>query len=399
MADWVYEEEFAFHKGYEWSSDGKYLAYLKFDDSEVPLIELDIKTDSLYTGQKIVRYPKTGQRNPDVNIQLYNTINKKTKELPVIADNNSYIPRIQWQGNAHKLAIFQMNRMQNELSILKYDVFDETLYQFYKEFNNKYIELPERTYFTTDGSQLLITNNLSQYQQLYLHSTDTMKTKNITLGKYDIDEVYGIDENNGKVYFRAAIKDPMNKLIYSADINQFKVVNIGPSEGYCSAVYHSEQNYIQIEHSTISTPEIHAIYNTAGDRLFTLVDNLKIWNSLPDYGFKKPEFINIKTVDKISLNAWVIKPKDFNFKNKYPLIIYMYGGPGSQTVLNKWNGQRYMWHQMMAQKGYIIVSSDNRGTGSRGEAFNKQVYRKLGELEAHDQIEVAKYFGSKTSSN
>jgi dipeptidyl-peptidase-4 len=223
-----------------------------------------------------------------------------------------------------------------------------------------------------------------------------VEAQSITLGKYDIDEVYGYDEKNGIVYFRAAIKDPMNKLIYSAEINTFKVTNIGPSEGYCSAVFHSNQNYLQIEHSTIATPEIHAIYDSSGTRLYTLVDNLKIWNALPEYNFKHPEFLKVKTIDNISLNAWMMKPSDFDASKKYPLILYMYGGPGSQTVLNKWNGQRYIWHQMMADKGYIIVSVDNRGTGSRGEIFNKQIYKKLGELETHDQIEMAKYFASRT---
>jgi dipeptidyl-peptidase 4 len=395
ITDWVYEEEFAFHKAYYWSNDERYIAFYKFNDSEVPEIELKIQNDSLYTKPRIIRYPKAGERNPDVSIHLYDLVNKKTTTVPVKGDNTSYIPQIQWAGNSNNLSLLWLNRKQNEMHLYYYKTDSNVISKIYSEYNTKYIEVPEKIHFTSDGTRFILTNNTLQYKQLYMYDVRDKTYKQLTLGKYDITALYGYDEKNGLVYFQSAKKDPMNKLLYSVNINNGTVKNVGPNKGYTEATFYKNYKYFLAEHSTISTPEIHSIYKSSGKRIYTLEDNLHIWDYLREFNFTSPEFIQFKTLDGISLNGWMIKPPDFDATKKYPVIQYMYGGPGSQTVVNKWKGQRYIWHQMLAQQGYIVISFDNRGTGSRGEIFNKIVYKQLGITETQDQIEVAKYIGSK----
>jgi dipeptidyl-peptidase-4 len=398
VSDWVYEEEFAFHRSLHWSSDGRYLAFMKFNDEQVPVIDLPVIPDSTTLKRTRIKYPTAGQTNPKVQVYVYDAELNKTEKLPFEGDNNSYLPGIQWAGNSHRLAVNHMNRQQNEFRILMYDLDSLRSDTIYTEFNKRYIELPGNIIFTGTGDQFLLTNNLAAYSQLCMYNIHDEEIKQLTLGKYDISELYEYDEVNKVAYFQAARKDPMNKLLYKAEFISGAVTELGPSEGHCSARFFKGGKYYLLKHSTMNRPESHAMYSSEDNRKkYTLEDNIHIWKALEGFdSLREPEFVSITTEQGVDLNGWYIKPNDFDPAKKYPVLLYMYGGPGSQTVVNQWKGQRYLWHQMLAQNGIIVASFDNRGTGSRGEEFNKQVYRQLGILETEDQIQVAEHLGSRS---
>ncbi len=394
IADWIYEEEFAFHKAYSWSNDSKYLCFYRFDESNIPLIKLDVRNDSTFTHPKNIRYPKAGEPNPDVTIKIYDLDNNTVSDCPVAGDNNSYIPRVMWTGESGMIAIVWMNRTQNTMKFIQYDVINKNTKDLYYEVDPRYIELPESIIFYNNGANFIFTSTLTQYNHIYVYSTKDEEKDQLTIGKWDVTKVYGIDELAGKAYFQAAIKDPMNYLVYSVDIKTGTIQEIGPASGYSEATFSNDLKYMVIKHSTISTPPSYSVYNAAGEKTYTIKDNIQIWNNLSELNLPKPYFFSFNTPDDIKLNGWMIKPSNFNALNQYPVLQFMYGGPGSQKVLNQWGDQRYLWHQMMAQKGFIIVCVDNRGTGARGVEFNKQVYKQLGITETHDQAQVTKYLGS-----
>lgn len=397
VSDWVYEEEFAFHKAHHWSSDGRYLAYMKFNDEQVPVVDLPVDADSSTLKRIRIKYPTAGQTNPNVEVYVYDAELNKSEKLPFTGDNHNYLPGIQWAGDSHRLAVNHMNRKQNEYRIMIYDMDNLKADTVYTEFNKRYIELPNKVVFTSKGDHFLLTNHLSAYSQICMYNIYDDEIKQVTLGKYDAGELYAYDEVNKVAYFQAAKKDPMNKLLYKAELISGAVTELGPSEGHSSATFYNGCKYYLLKHSTMTRPESHAMYSGTDDRKkYTLQDNIHIWQALENYDkLNNPEFITIKTKDGTSLNGWYIKPSDFDPAKKYPVLMYMYGGPGSQTVINQWKGQRYLWHQMLAQNGIIVASFDNRGTGSRGEEFNKQVFRQLGILETQDQISAAEYLGSR----
>jgi dipeptidyl-peptidase 4 len=389
--DWVYEEEFSFDQGYQWSPDGKYLAYYRFDESNVKEFNLTYYGD-LYPREEKYKYPKAGEDNSVVEIYIYNVATSANVKADVNKEANQYIPRIKWTTNSSNLCVMRLNRLQNKLDLYSCNATTGAANLFFTETNKAYIEISDAFEFLDNNKGFLWTSTIDGYNHIYHYGMDGKLIKQLTTGAWDVIEVYGFDENKNEVYYQAAIKSPMEKGVYASNLGGVqRVINAdsGTNKAYFSTGF---KNYF-ITNSGINRPPQITLYNQSGKKIRLIEENKSVQTAMKTFKLNNAEFFDFTTSENIKLNGWMIKPTGFDSNKKYPVIQYMYGGPNSQTVKDEWMGPNYFWFQLLAQKGYLIVSVDNRGTGARGEEFNKCIYKQLGHFETIDQIEVAKWLG------
>jgi len=391
--DWVYEEEFEFTKAYAWSPDGSKLAFYRFDESKVKEYDM-VLYDSLYPTVYKYKYPKAGEDNSIVSIHVYDLKSGKTQLMDVGSEKDQYIPRIKWTEDSNILSIQRMNRLQNKLEILLADATAGTSKVIYTEMNKYYIEISNNLTFLKDKKHFIFTSDKDGYTHIYLYNIDGSLVKQLTSGNFEVSDIKGVDEKNDLVYFVSDEEAAYDKALYSVKLDGTKKTKISEKEGTNDADFSEGYKYFINTYSNANTPSIYTINKANGKELKTLIDNSAIVAATKEFGFTQEEFFKFKTSDNIELNGWMIKPPDFVATKKYPVLMYVYGGPGDQTVKNSWGYFDYAWFEMLAQKGYIVVSVDNRGTGGRGETFKKCTYGQLGKLETADQIETAKYLGN-----
>jgi len=394
--DWVYEEEFGFTKGFFWSSDSKKIAFYRFDESRVKEYTLTFYGD-LYPEQYTYKYPKAGEENSLVDIYVYNLARDKTIKIDVGEETDQYIPRIKWTENPNVLSIQRLNRLQNHLDILLADVNDGQSRVMYSETNKYYIDITDNLFFLPDNEQYILTSERDGYNHIYLYNIQNGMVKQLTSGKWDVIEVYGYDKNKKKVFFQSAESSPLNRDIEYVDLKGNRKI-ISEKQGSNSAEFSSNFKYYINTWSDAMTPPLVTINTDNGKAERVLEDNHALIERLEKCKMTKKEFFTFTSPEftmpdgsQVELNAWKMLPVDFDPAKKYPVLLTIYGGPGSQEVLNTWGFFNYMWYQMLAEKGFIIVSVDNRGTGSRGEEFKKMTYEELGKYETVDYIETAKY--------
>lgn len=390
-ADWVYEEEFSMSKSFKWSPDGKKIAFLRFDESAVKEFTMQMYFDDRYPENRTFKYPKVGEENAKVTVHIYDLDAKKI--IKVKTGDAEYFPRMFWTENSDRLVVFKMNRHQNELELLMTDTNTGTTSTLLKETNKYYIDIHDNLTFINDGEQFLWTSEKDGYNHIYLYDINGEEKKQLTNGKFDVTNFYGYDEKYNLVFYQAAKDSPMDRQVYCVNIKGKKDQKITPVEGTNKAQFSSTFDYYVITHSTANAPSSYTVYNRKGKKIRVIEDNQNIKNLQTEYGVTPVEFFNFTTSERVDLNGYMIKPPNFDSRKKYPVFMYVYGGPGSQTVNNSFGGFNYWWFQMLAQKGYIVVSIDNRGTGARGEEFKKMTYLQLGKYETMDQIEGAKYLG------
>jgi dipeptidyl-peptidase-4 len=391
--DWVYEEEFSFTRAFQWSPAGNYLAYYRFDESKVPEYTFAVY-DSLYPKQYTYKYPKAGERNSIIEIHVYDTKTGNNVKADIGKETDIYIPRISWTKDNNKLSIAWLNRLQNNLKLLSADAITGKTKVYYEEKNYYYVDAENADIeFLEDGKHFIMASEKSGYQHIYLESVDGKEEKQLTKGNFDVASIIGIDEKNGKIYFSAAYRSPMEKdfCVVNLDGSGFKLMD--SRLGTHNVHFNADYTYYVDNFSTLTQPFNISIYDINSKLVRTLKDNAKLSNTLKEYALGIPEFIKVPTTKGDTLNGWMLKPKDFDVSKKYPVLFCNYGGPGSQQVADRWGAVSF-WHQLLTQKGYIIVSVDNTGTGYRGEAFKKKTYLQLGKYEIEDQIDAAKYLGS-----
>ena len=391
--DWVYEEEFEFTKAYFWSPDGNKLAFYRFDESKVKEYDM-VLYDSLYPTIYKYKYPKAGENNSIVSILMYDLKTGKTQTMDIGTEKDQYIPRIKWTQDPNILSIQRMNRLQNKFEILLTDATNGTSKVIYTETNKYYIEISDNLTFLKDKMSFIMTSDKDGYNHIYLYDIQGNLVKQLTSGKWDVTEVKGVDEKNQIVYYTSAEEAPMNRALYSVKLDGAEKTKISAKEGTNEANFNEGYKYFINTYSNANTPPYITINKMNGKEQKVIIDNSEIISAMREYGFTSEEFFKFKTSENIELNGWMIKPPDFNTNKKYPVVMYIYGGPGAQTVENSWGSLDFAWFEMLAQKGYIVVSVDNRGTDARGEAFKKCTYGQLGKLETIDQIDAAKYLGS-----
>lgn len=396
--DWVYEEEFEFTRAFEWSKNSNYIAYYRFDESKVPTYAFAIY-DSLYPTQYTYKYPKAGEPNSIIDIYVYNTTTAKKTKVNIGTEKDIYIPRIKWIAGTNNLCVYWMNRLQNNLKLLKADANTGAASAFYNETNKSYVEINDNIYFFEDGNRFLITSEKNGFNDLFLGNIKTGETKQLLNEKYEVVDLYGVNEKTNEAYFSTAymVKNRM-PAVYNFNTNTLKPLR--EKEGTHKLAFNNDFTYFVDYYSTATNPTIISLHKTSdvisnsNDVGKILKDNTALKRKITEeYQLPEPTFQMMKNSDGTELCSWMLKPKNFEETKKYPVLFCNYGGPGSQQVANRW-GAISMWHQYLAQQGYIVVCVDNTGTGFRGEDFKKKTYLQLGKYEIQDQIDVAKYLAT-----
>ena len=392
MSDWVYEEELVLVQAFKWSSDGEKIAFYRFDESEVKQFDMKIY-DGLYPSTYTFKYPKAGEENSKVKIKIYDLESEKTLDVKFNKDYE-YITSIEWTEDPNTLAVLGSNRHQNNLDILLANASSGESKVLYTETSDTYIEMPFKVYFLEDNQHFVVLSEKSGYNHIYLYNMKGKLVKQLTKGNWEVTDFYGVDEEKKTVYYQSAEISPLVRNVYSIGLNGKNKKRLSKFEGTNSAVFSKGyKNFINYN-STANTPSRISLHQMDGTEIRLLKDNSKLSETMEDFKLNPKEFFTFTTSENVKLNGWMIKPPNFDESKKYPVFLTIYGGPGSQTVTDSWGGANYFWHQMLAQKGYIVVSVDNRGTGGRGAEFKKITYKELGKYETIDQIEAAKYFAS-----
>ena len=390
--DWVYEEEFAITKGFFWSPDSKKIAFYSFDESKVKEYTIPYY-GSLYPVQYTYKYPKAGEDNSVVSVLVYDIEARQTHNIDLGPNKDIYIPRLQWTLN-NEVFVHKLNRHQNHYELFVANCNDYKLNKIYDERNECYIEQVEDVNFLSDKKNFILKSEKNGFMNLYKVNIYTKEIEPITTGQYDVADICYIDDKSGKIYFTAAQSEAYNRELLLVDKNK-KIKKLSGKVGTYTADFSATGKYYISSFSDTDTPTIYTVNDNTGKVLVVLEDNKDLKAVLSNYGKERKEFGKFKTSSGQDLNYWIIKPEKMESGKKYPLLFYVYGGPGSQEVLNSQSrASDYMWFRMLAQKGYVVACVDGRGTGMRGEKFKKCTYMELGKYETEDQIEAAKYFGS-----
>lgn len=390
--DWVYEEEFAITKGFFWSPDSKKIAFYSFDESKVKEYTIPYY-GNLYPVQYTYKYPKAGETNSVVSVLVYDIEAQQTHNIDLGPNKDIYIPRLQWTLN-NEVFVHKLNRHQNHYELFVASCNDYKLNKIYDERNECYIEQVEDVTFLSDKKNFILKSEKNGFMNLYKVNIYTKEIEPITTGQYDVADICYIDDKSGKIYFTAAQSEAYNRELLVVDKNK-KIKKLSGRVGTYTADFSATGKYYISSFSDTDTPTIYTVNDNTGKTLVVLEDNKDLKAVLSNYGKERKEFGKFKTSSGQELNYWIIKPEKMESGKKYPLLFYVYGGPGSQEVLNSQSrASDYMWFRMLAQKGYVVACVDGRGTGMRGEKFKKCTYMELGKYETEDQIEAAKYFGS-----
>jgi dipeptidyl-peptidase-4 len=393
-ADWVYEEEFAISQSFYWSPEGNKLAYYKFDESKVKEFEMAIY-GNLYPEEYKYKYPKAGEANSTVGVRIYDLTTGKTIKVELGEENDQYIPRVKWTKSNNILAIERMNRLQNKLELLLVDELGNTK-TILTETDAAYVDVNDDLTFLKDGKHFIFSSGRSGFNHLYLYNLNGTMEKQITSGNWEVTNFIGIDEAKSILYYQSVEPSTLEKYIYAIKKDGTRKKDLTPFKGTNNAVFSNSFKYFINVHSDANTPDNTTLYTSDGKLIRTLEDNATLKTKLAQYNLPKKEFFTFTTSEGVLLNGWMIKPIDFDASKKYPVLMVVYGGSGRNMVTDTWNGNDFLWHSLLTQKGYIVASVDNRGTELRGEAFKKSIYKQLGKLETTDQIEANKYLGKQS---
>lgn len=390
ITDWVYEEEFAVTNLMAWSPDNEQLAFVRFDESAVREYNMQMYGDGLYPVTYDFKYPKAGQRNSRVTLHAYNVNSKDTKKLDVPVDEESYIPRILFTTHSDQLAVLTLNRHQNLFNMYYANPKSGVFRLILREENKAYID-SEWLYslrFTANGFYYVSEQN--GYAHLYQYSPTGVMQRQITQGNWDVTAFLGIHEATNTVYYQSAEESPMRRSVYSIDAKGNKT-KLSVQEGTNNAAFSNNFAYFVNTYSSVQTPARITVHETKSRKeLRVLQNNESLKTKLTQYAFSPKEFMTIETASGIELNAWMVKPTNFDPSRQYPVLMTQYSGPNSQEVLDRYGMD---WEQYLAANGIIVVAVDGRGTGARGEAFRKCTYLRMGELESRDQVEAAQALG------
>lgn len=397
--DWVYEEEFEFTRAYDWSPKGNYLAYYRFDESTVKEYNMTIYDDA-HNKDYRYKYPKAGDGNSTVDIFIYD-VAKGSKAKAQYEQGDIYIPRIKWTQDDNSLVVFWMNRHQNHLKLLATNAADGSARLLYEEKNKYYVEINDDWWFLKDGKNFLFTSEMDGYRHLYLYSLDGNSKTQVTRGKFDVTEVNAVDETGKRIFFTMANPRPMDRNVFVTDFTGKKTYPVTSGEGWHRVEFNADFTRFFDFRSDLNNPQTVTLNKLVSDKkkgvsVVTekiINESARLKSRLTEYGYGKAEFIRIPNSKGDTLNGWMLKPAGFDPGKKYPVLFCNYGGPGSQQVANRF-GAVSAWHQLLAQKGFIVVSVDNTGTGFRGEEFKKKTYLQLGKFEIEDQIDAAKHLSN-----
>ena len=393
ITDWVYEEEFAFVKAYDWNLTGTKIAYIKFDETEVPEFSMDMYNEGLYPTQTVFKYPKAGEKNAIVSLHIFDLKSGTTKKINLGDYKDFYIPRIKWTNDAATLSVQVMNRHQNNLDLHFVDANAGTTKIVLNEKDAAYVDVTDNLTFLKDNS-FIWTSEKDGFNHIYHYDKSGKLKKQITSGKWEVTNYYGFDEKSGMIYYQSVENGSINRDVYAIKVDGKSKVRLSSKTGTNSATFSPNfQFFINTYSSATSAPTYTLNDSKTGAVIKTIVSNEAVEQKLAKYDVTPKEFFVLTTEKGHQLNAWMIKPKNFDPNKKYPVFMFQYSGPGSQQVANTWNGTNDYWFMMLAQQGYIVACVDGRGTGFKGAAFKKCTQKELGKYEVEDQIDAAKVIG------
>jgi len=393
ITDWVYEEEFAFVRAFDWNASSDKIAFIRFDETEVPEFSMDIYGKSLYPTQQVFKYPKAGEKNALVSLHIYDLKGNATKKISLGNYNDFYIPRIKWTNDANILSAQVINRHQNNLDLLFVDGNSGTSKVVLNEKDKAYVDITDNLTFLKDNS-FIWTSEKDGFNHIY-HYDKSGKLKNqITKGNWEVTNYYGLDEKSGTIFYQSVENGSINRDIYAVKLNGSGKKRLSTATGTNSATFSPNFEYYINTFSSAKTPAIYSLNEAkSGKEIQSIKKNDALLAKLAKYNLPSKEFFELTTEKGHKLNAWIIKPKDFDPNKKYPVLMFQYSGPGSQEVANNWIDTNDLWYMMLSHQGYIVACVDGRGTGFKGAEFKKVTYKDLGKLEVEDQIDAAKVIG------
>lgn len=405
LPDWVYEEEFGFNSALAFNADGTMLCWIKFDESQVKTYSLQLykgmdpakEQYEVYPGDYSYKYPKAGEDNSKVSVWSYDIKSRKTRHLDIPLDADGYIPRLKSTSDPNRMIVYTMNRHQDVLNLYGVDPRSTVSHLLIRESVPKYVKEEAMGGTLIGKRHILLPSDRDGYMHLYIYDMNGQLQRKVGDGNFDITAVYGYDEENGDVFYQAALPTPHDRQIMVTHKNG-RTERLSAKEGWNSAIFSGDYQYFVNTWSDANTPYTFTVCNRSGKTLSTRVDNKELKEKIQRYGWTKKEMFSFTTSEGVRLDGWMVKPANFDPSKKYPVIMFQYSGPGSQEVENSWaigsmgNGGAYDMY--LAQQGFIVVCVDGRGTGGRGAEFEKSIYLTMGDKESKDQVETALYLGT-----
>ncbi len=388
--DWVYEEEFGQSDGWRWSPDSKKIAFWRVDQSREPTFSWT-EFEGKYGKVRTIHYPKAGDTNATVKIGVFNLTTKQTVWMNIGETADFYIPRIKWTNNPNIMAIMRLNRLQNQLQLLFADVNSGRTRPVLTETDSCWVDVRDDLYFLKKKDQFLWTSERSGFRHLYLYDYEGHLVKQLTHGNWEVTAVYGVDEARQQVYFTANKDNPLENHLFSIGLDGRNLRTLDVEAGVHYPLFSPHFKYFIDRYSSASQPLILSLKKSTGEVICTLIKNKR--TQFEGVQLALPEFLTFKTSDGVTLYARMIKPVDFDSTKKYPVLIYGYGGPGSQLVRNEWVWNM-LWYTLLTQNGYLIFTVDNRGTGGRGKAFKNLAYGDIGKYAFKDHVEAVKFLST-----
>jgi dipeptidyl-peptidase 4 len=389
--DWVYPEELDIKTAYWWSPDSSAIAYLEMDErkvSQYPLVDFSAPSGEA----ELERYPVAGGANPIVHVLVTAVSGGEPRVMDVGTETDSYIPRVNWVPDSKRLAIQRLNRTQTTLDLLIADTGTGKTRTAVTETDANWINVSDDLYFLKDGRRFLWSSERSGYRHLYLYDLDGKQLTQITKGEWEITSLNAVDESKGLVYFAATEASPTERQLYVVGLDGSGFLRITKDGGMHDVIFAPSAAAFYDTYSNAATPPRQNLHRADGSRIATINENKVA--ELADYGLSPMEFLHVKSRDGVMLNASMIKPPNFDAQKKYPVLVYTYGGPHAQVVRNAWGGANFLWHELMAQKGYIVFSLDNRGSAGRGHVFEVPLHLRLGAHELSDNRDGVQYLKS-----
>lgn len=393
-ADWVYEEEFSKANYFSWNKDGKYIAYVKFNETNVKEYSIDLYNGGLYPDKMSFKYPKAGEDNSVVSVHIYELATGKTITADIGTEKDIYIPRIVWTNDPATLCIQRMNRLQNKIELLYTNASNGNSKVILTEEAKTYIDVTDHLTFLSDNSGFIWSSEADEFNHLYYYTNQGKLINQITKGNWDVIDFKGYDEKSKTLFYTSTERGAINRDLYSIKVNGSAKKTLSAGEGFTDADFTNGYKYYVSTYSNANTPPVYELHSIDGKLIKVLEDNSKLKEKMKSYPLSQKTFFTFKTSEGIDLNGFMIKPHNFDPGKKYPVYMFAYNGPGSNECNNSWETFEFWWHQLLAQEGYLVVCVDGRGTLGRGRQFKHCTYLQLGKLETIDQIEAAKYIGS-----
>ncbi|MFC2720956.1 MAG: DPP IV N-terminal domain-containing protein [Flavobacteriaceae bacterium] len=396
LADWVYEEEFGHTDMYQWTKNSESLVFVKFDESQVKEMNMQVFNGNLYPQDFRFKYPKAGEENSKVSVYAYDLKLNKSTQIDLANFEAYYIPQVFQTAQPNEIAIATSNRHQNKLEIIKINTKNYSIKKILTETDTAWIETDNLSLEFLEDNSFLWASERDGFRHFYWYTPDGKLKKQITKGNWEITDYYGFSPKNSEILVQTTEKGSTNRVVSKINIKTGKKQIVSELNGTNNADFSKSFQYFINTHSSAEQPNTYTLRDFNGKTLRELQNNNSALKKLQSDGFVNKEFFQIPNKNGDQMNAWMIKPKDFSPNKKYPVLMYQYSGPGSQQVSNAWDGRNTIWFNLLAQKGYIVLCVDGRGTGYRGTKYKKATYKNLGKYEIEDQITAAQWIGSQS---